>query len=339
MSSKGIFIALIVFLGTISLLFSSLSGPATDFQETQNNCSLDLFLGPANKFGLESPDFLLIQKNSLRASLPPNTVSPQVLGALVGYESIPETRREIFEYIIEPGDSLWTIAQNFNISLETVLWANDLSKSSVIKPGQRLVIPPVSGVIYHVKDGDTISQIAKTYKGKAEEIITFNDLPVGGDIFVGDILVIPNGAIPTPVSTPAPTYVPLAQSYFICPISSPCRITQGLHWYNAIDFSHGKCGEPIFAAASGQVLKVRITNSTSPWVFGGAGNHLTILHPNGVVTMYGHIAQSLVIPGQEVSQGQIIALMGGQPGTPGAGNSTGCHLHFGVSGARNPFAQ
>ena len=55
--------------------------------------------------------------------------------------------------------------------------------------------------------------------------------------------------------------------------------------------------------------------------------------------MYGHIAASFVNPGDQVSQGRIIALMGGQPGTPGAGLSTGCHLHFGVSGAKNPFAR
>ena len=92
-------------------------------------------------------------------------------------------------------------------------------------------------------------------------------------------------------------------------------------------------------AAGGRVLKVRLTSSTSRWAFGGAGNHITILHPNGVVTTYGHIATSFVNPGDEVSQGQIIALIGGQPGTPGAGRSTACHLHFGVSGAKNPFAR
>jgi len=129
----------------------------------------------------------------------------------------------------------------------------------------------------------------------------------------------------------------LASSYFICPHSA-CRISQYLHWYNAIDFG-GKCGDPIIAAAAGTVLKVQLTSSTSRWVFGGAGNHLTILHPNGVVTMYGHLSASLVKPEDVVSQGQMIALMGGQPGTPGAGLSTGCHVHFGVTGARNPFAR
>ena len=136
----------------------------------------------------------------------------------------------------------------------------------------------------------------------------------------------------------AAAQIPTSQSYFICPIALPCRITQNLHWYNAIDFSHGRCGDTIYAAAGGTVLKVKLTNSTSRLAYGGAGNHITILHPNGVTTMYGHIATSFVSPGENVYQGQPIALMGGQPGTPGAGMSTGCHVHFGVSGTRNPFA-
>ena len=190
-----------------------------------------------------------------------------------------------------------------------------------------------------MQDGDTISAIAQQYKGKTEDIIAFNGLSGEGDIYMGDIVIIPQGIFPAPSVQYAPKQVPLASSYFICPISEPCRITQGLHWYNAIDFSHGKCGEPIYAAAAGEVIKVALTNSTSRWAFSGAGNHITILHPNGVVTMYGHIATSVVNVGDYVSQGQVIALMGGYPGTPGAGLSTGCHLHFGVSGASNPFAR
>jgi len=298
-----------------------------------------LFLGPTKKFSVESPDFLLVEKNSLTSVAPPTTFSPQVLGALFeGYEP-EDIKKIIVEYQVEEGDSLWAIATKFDITLNTLLWANNLNQNSTIQPGQKLIIPPVSGVIHHVKTGDTISEIAQKYKAKTEDIKSFNGLSSEADIFVGDILVIPNGVIPPPPVEYAPVWVPIADSYFICPIPSPCRITQRLHWYNAIDFSHGNCGEPIYAAAGGTVLKVELTNSTSRWAFGGAGNHLTILHPNGVVTMYGHIAASFINPGDQVSQGQIIALMGGQPGTPGAGLSTGCHLHFGVSGAKNPFAR
>ena len=236
--------------------------------------------------------------------------------------------------MVEPGDTLSGIAKKFNISLNTILWANDLNQNSTIKPGQKLIILPVSGVLHYVKRGDTLSEIAQTYKAEIEEIVAFNELSGEDDIFVGDILIIPNGKMPqhTTQTSLVSHWVPIASSYFICPIAPPCTITQGLHWYNAVDLSHGKCGEPIFAAAGGTVQRVRYGWNR------GAGNYLTILHPNGVVTMYGHLQTILVKPGQKVNQGQIIALMGGKPGTPGAGRSTGCHLHFGVYGGRNPFA-
>ena len=47
---------------------------------------------------------------------------------------------------------------------------------------------------------------------------------------------------------------------------------------------------------------------------------------------------TILKPGDKVYTGQNIALMGGQPGMAGAGNSTGCHLHFEVVGAKNPLS-
>ena len=317
------------------LIFTFASFGSSVFEKPEKT---EIFLNPLTKFQPESPELFFVGQNSLKSVTPAIAFSPKVLGALVeGYE-IEDIKNTVVEYAVETGDSLWSLADKFGISLETVFWANNLNKNSYIQPGQKLVILPVSGVLHHVQDGDTISAIAQQYKGKTEDIIAFNGLSGEGDIYMGDIVIIPQGTLPAPSVQYAPKLVPLASSYFICPISEPCRITQGLHWYNAIDFSHGKCGEPIYAAAAGEVIKVKLTNSTSQWAFGGAGNTVAILHPNGVVTSYGHIATSLVNPGDYVSQGQVIALMGGYPGTPGAGLSTGCHLHFGLSGASNPFA-
>ncbi|HJN61999.1 MAG TPA: LysM peptidoglycan-binding domain-containing protein [Candidatus Parcubacteria bacterium] len=281
----------------------------------------------------ESPDLYLIQNNSLAAASPPITVTPQILGAIVGGVEWEDIQREVVEYIVEPGDNLWSIADRFNVSVNTIRWANDLN-SDFLQVNQKLVILPITGVIHHVQKGDTISGISKTYKVETDEVVAFNGLSTKGDIFIGDILIVPGGIMP-PKYSPA-TYAPLASSYFICPIGSPCRITQGLHWYNAVDMNNG-CGKPIFAPASGRILKVRLTSSRSKWAFGGLGNHMTILHPNGVVTYYGHISTSLVSQDDWVSKGDVIAYVGGTPGTAGAGNSTACHLHFGVSGARNPF--
>jgi len=284
---------------------------------------------------IQLPDFYSIQKNSLRA-VSPSGASSQVLASLSGGES-EAVRSGIVEYVVKEGDTLWSVAQSFDISLSTLLWANNLSSNSAISVGKKLVILPVSGVMHLVKAGDTLGEIAKYYKADLPGIIAANELNNENDIFVGDMVVVPGGVMPSPAAKPATVLAPLAAGYFICPVSAPCRVTQGLHWYNAIDFSHGQCGEPIYAAAGGTVQKVKLTDSRSKWAYGGAGNHVTILHPNGVVSFYGHLASAQVSPGDQVSQGQIIGYMGGSPGMPGAGNSTGCHVHFQVIGAKNPF--
>lgn len=328
----------------IILVFLPLSG----FKQTllifssdglwEKRASQTFTLGPFAK-PLTFPDFYLIQKNSLKAISPVGAVSSQVLASLLGESEEDASPRAIIEYEVKQGDSFWSIAQDFNISVETILWANNLSQNSQLRPGKKLVILPVSGVMHLVKAGETLGEIVKKHKGNLEETIAFNDLESENEIFIGDIIIIPHGVLPAPPKKPAPVLAPLTAGYFICPIAAPCRVTQGLHWYNAIDFSHGLCWEPVMAAAQGTVQKAKTTTSASRWAFNGAGNHITILHPSGVVTFYGHLAGVLVSPGQPVSQGDIIGFIGGARGMAGSGNSTGCHLHFGVVGARNPFAR
>ena len=140
---------------------------------------------------------------------------------------------------------------------------------------------------------------------------------------------------------PAPYYGPSLDGYFIFPTTG---YNQGrLHSYNAVDISRGDdClyeNIPVFAAASGLVTAVYPTQSTARWANSGYGNYFIILHPNGVTTLYSHLKNILVTAGQYVNQGSIVAFMGGYPRTPGAGNSTGCHLHFGVRGAAQPFVR
>jgi murein DD-endopeptidase MepM/ murein hydrolase activator NlpD len=282
----------------------------------------------------ESPEFYLLGENTIVGFAPPMTVTPQVLGVIMG-ETGSEINKDVTEYEVKSGDTLASIAKNFGLSLNTLLWANDLTSTSKLKVGQELIILPVSGLLHYVKSGDTVSGLAQKYKAKASDIVEFNELVSEDDIFVGDILVVPNGTMPAVVKQTYVTNIPVASSYFICPIASPCHITQGLHWYNAVDFSRGKCGDSIYAAAGGVIQRVKFG-----WN-GGAGNTITILHPNGVVTSYGHVLTALVNPGDQVNQGQIIALMGGNTATQGigAGKSTGCHVHFAIHGATNPFAK
>ena len=279
----------------------------------------------------EFPDIYSMQSNSLKAVSASVAINFNSLAAFSGGVS-PDGHDEtgIGEYIVQQGDTLGSIAQQFNISLNTLLWANNLTSKSVISPGKKLVILPVTGILHIVRKGDTISQVAELYKGKVAEIVALNDLDQGGEIFVGDILIIPDGKKPA-VSSASPVYVTqtVPNSYFICPVPTPYRITQGLHWYNAIDFSTGKCGSPIYAAAGGQVQRTGYDSR--------AGRYVRILHPNGVVTFYGHMSKIAVSAGATVGQGQIIGYIGYSGHTIPAGPG-GCHLHFDVRGAKNPFA-
>lgn len=81
-------------------------------------------------------------------------------------------------------------------------------------------------------------------------------------------------------------------------------------------------GTPIQAAAPGIVA----------WAKEGRqyGNYVMIIHANGIATLYAHMSRLDVKADQYVERGQVIGLSGGRAGSPGAGFSTGPHLHFEV---------
>jgi murein DD-endopeptidase MepM/ murein hydrolase activator NlpD len=161
-----------------------------------------------------------------------------------------------------------------------------------------------------------------------DDTLSFNGLDSAQDIFVGDILIIPEGRKPS--TLPNGRLTPIGESYFIYPIPRSYKITQGAHPFNAIDFANGSCGGPVYAAAGGTAQVVGYNS--------GFGNYVRILHPNGVVTLYAHLSGHAVKQGERTLQGQIIGYIGHTGRTIPTGPA-GCHLHFEVRGASNPFAR
>jgi len=234
---------------------------------------------------------------------------------------------QISVYIVRKGDSLAGIAKMFNVSKNTILWANDI-KNGTIKEGQELVILPVSGVRHTVKSGDTIKSIATKYKGDLDDIIAYNDLTANAKLKVGDEVIIPDGEISISASSKAASVkaassYPSIAGYFIRPANAVK--TQGIHGHNGVDFG-GPIGTSIKAAASGTVTVARNGGYN-----GGYGSYVVISHPNGTQTLYAHMSSVGVSVGQNVGQGDYIGAIGN------TGKSTGPHLHFEVRGARNPF--
>ena len=247
---------------------------------------------------------------------------------------------QIYVYTVKPGDTASGIASSFGITLNTLLWANDIARPSAIKPGDILIILPVSGIQYEVKKGDAIEAIAKRFGGDAGDILAFNGLAPGTTLQSGTTIIIPDGELPPPV---VPKTIPASvttkkyagpleiSGYYMRPIigGRNARATKanphGLHGSNGVDLAIS-CGTPVAASAAGTVL---IAKSTG-WN-GGYGKYVVIAHPNGTQTLYGHLKEIFVASGNKVPQGMTIALVGS------TGNSTGCHVHFEIRGAKNPF--
>lgn len=290
------------------------------FKNSINAASSDLFFSQNKALSIETPDLKIIQDNFIYGIATPRVLTTQILGSIMGGAEQDEDRKEIIDYDAEIGDTLESIAKKFNISLTTLLLANDLSKNSTLKVGQSLVIPPLDGMLYAVKVGDTISDIAKKYKSSADKIIAFNDLKNEGDIFVNDLIFLPGGQTPPRPVLPA-TQIPIADSFFIYPTEG--IITQGPHGFlgRGVDVAN-KCGTPVYAAAPGVVQRAQFNARY--------GNFITISHYNGTSSYYGHEQTVLVKPGETVTAGQMIGLMG-KTGR----EVIGCNLHFEIRGARN----
>lgn len=236
---------------------------------------------------------------------------------------------EIRVYTVREGDSLSEVAEMFDVTANTILWANDLSKSTGIQPGQTLVILPIAGVRHIVKSGDSIESIAKKYEGDADEILSFNQLASASELRVGETLIIPGGELhaaetKTTKSNGKSGGGSGGGAGFTHPAPGSVK-TQGIHGYNAIDLA-GSMGSTIRAAAAGEVIVAR----AGGWN-GGYGNYIVVKHRNGTQTLYAHLSSLSVGVGDYVEQAETIGGMGN------TGKSTGTHLHFEVRGGRNPF--
>lgn len=276
-------------------------------------------------------------------------------------KSVPQTSEgnrigmsEMITYEIQPGDTISSVAARFDLNSSTILWENGLGKNSVIKPGQKIVIPPIDGVSHEVEKGEDLSEIAELYEVESDLIAKHNDLD--GSVIAGSVIFVPGGfkiieetnnsntlvasnnvtgsasstktvtgasssvTSPPPVDNLQPT-----GAYLIWPTNG--KLTQGFHGgHYALDIANsGK--PPVYASRAGTISE--IFTGCGPRSFGcgggGYGNYIKIDHGDGCETLYGHNEEVWVSVGQSVDTGQAIAKMGNTGNVYGV---TGIHVHF-----------
>lgn len=239
---------------------------------------------------------------------------------------------KIIEYTVIKGDSLWNIAQKYDVRMHEIININQLESITRLSVGQKLNIPVSAtasapkqetqtttsvaqqedkpkDAVYYVQKGDTLWGISRKYQVSLQSITSANRISENSRLVVGQKLVIPN-VRSSSVSAHA----------FAWPIRGLITSQFGIRtlggrrdYHTGIDID-GRTGDSIRAAESGTV-------SFSGYI-NGYGNTVIIDHSGGLSTVYAHNSSNLVREGQKVNKGEVIARLGA------TGNATGAHLHF-----------
>lgn len=105
---------------------------------------------------------------------------------------------KLLSYTVTDGDSMGSIAEKFNVSTNSIIWANNFNSDTVIHPGDVIRIPPVSGLAYTVAPGDTLDSLANKYKVDKTKIAEQNKLAINQELLIDQQIIIPGAVKITP---------------------------------------------------------------------------------------------------------------------------------------------
>lgn len=285
-------------------------------------------------FDLPDPEFATV---SLERITDLNTTLPE------------KPRYEIFKYTVVEGDTIFGIAEKFNLNPSTLLWGNLYTLGDDphrLITGVEINILPQDGVLHRWSAGEGLNGVARYYGVEPEVIINWpgNNLDpdtigdyAAPNIEPGTDLFVPGGerdfitwsapritrdnpAVAKNIGPGACGVImdgAVGNGTFIWP--APQRFISGYDYSPAtnhygIDIG-GYLGDPLYASDNGVVVY-------SGWNDYGYGYMVVIDHGGGWQTLYAHMSEIYYGCGASVFQGDVIGLMGS------TGNSTGPHLHF-----------
>ncbi len=302
---------------------------------------------------------------------PPDIALPDQTSGTTGYSgierelqlitTIPERPRyEPVKYRVSVGDAMFSIAKEFNVKPETILYSNgDVLEDNPhnLRPGMELLIPPVDGLYYEWQAGDTVETVATEFEAdlNADERINQEDVELladailsfpGNDIDLtdpviepGTIVMVPGGQrelvdwtkfIPTIGRSNTGSTGTSDFGGNACgggPVGSGfVWPTQGAHSISGNGYGPGHLGIDISGNTGDPVIASSsgvVTMAQGGYNY-GYGNVVQIDHGNGYVTVYAHLDTIGVSPCASVFAGQFIGTIGT------TGNSFGSHLHFEV---------
>ena len=156
--------------------------------------SADIAVNVARVANLPQKVAITNQADSENAQLAVSQTSDSLVSKPQVISSVYKSNKDIQIYEAKSGDTAASIAAQFHVTTDTILWSNDLANNNVT-PGTKIyLLPGVNGIIYVVKAGDTPESLAEKYKSSKEKIVAYNDAEING-LQVGTRIIIPDGQI------------------------------------------------------------------------------------------------------------------------------------------------
>lgn len=224
-------------------------------------------------------------------------------------------------HTIKNGESYWDIAQQYKISLDTIIAANPWVDSLFARGGNEIVIPSEDGTLLLIDDTSDIAVMNKMFNMKYEakgdyrhsifELLSLDEVrfaffkdakPVLVNNFLHHLFHI-RTIFQTPVIGTYTSFYGLRHD----------PLFGSMAFHNGVDIQ-AHAGSPIYPVTKGMVI-------SSKW-HDGYGLTITIQHNDGYISTYGHCLASNVSRGDWVTRDTIIGKVGS------TGRSTGPHLHF-----------
>lgn len=197
------------------------------------------------------------------------------------------------------------------------------SSNSVIPPAigsLPSIAPEIPKGIYHrVEKGQTLWRIARMYGVSVEELAKVNRLPDATKVKNGQLIFIPGALQPR-------NSLEISTEDFVWPVKGKILSYFGAHQDQSVNKGidiGSAAGTPVKAARSGKVIFVQEK-------FKGLGKTLILEHEDGYQTVYGHLSEILVQPGELISQEMVIARTGN------TGRTTLSELHFQIRKNQKP---
>lgn len=222
------------------------------------------------------------------------TTKPRLIGS-------DTTSRSVISYTTKAGDTVDALATRYNISKETIKWANNLT-TDALPVGTVLRILPVDGVLYSVKSGDTVDSIAAKYQVDKTRLVLVNDLDVSG-LIQNTSIILPNAILP---GNERPGYV--------APYVATTTVTSNYNYYYAGtgtgfggrtwnigygtpddgNYSHGNC--TLYASNRRKALGLPVGSdwgNAGSWAQGARNDGLVVNNSpsiGAVIQDWGHVA-------------------------------------------------